>query len=198
MELDDLKQEWKQTPVKKIKNTDIMELIQHKSYGPVAALKKAFRRQIVVMIILPVLLFVTNMDDGNKALTSVMFWSYVAFCMGVVISSYFNYRIVDKMGDMDSMVKSNLVRQIGLLEARMKWNVIGSRIVLPFFILLTEIVPYFQYYRMLDKWHSLHPAIRFGAYAFLLLLHYFLSRRICQQKYGRHIAYLKSLVKEMQ
>ena len=41
MELDDLKQAWKQNKsIIKPKNTDIMNLIQHKTYGPVAALKK--------------------------------------------------------------------------------------------------------------------------------------------------------------
>jgi len=42
MELDDLKQAWKQQkPITTSKNTDIMDLIQHKTYGPVSALKKA-------------------------------------------------------------------------------------------------------------------------------------------------------------
>jgi hypothetical protein len=40
MELDDLKNSWKKTELKTNKNVDIMELIQHKSYGPVAALKR--------------------------------------------------------------------------------------------------------------------------------------------------------------
>jgi hypothetical protein len=82
MELDDLKQTWKQTPVQKATNTNIMELIQHKSYGPVGALKREFRKQIMVMAILPVALFLTNMNDISKVLNSVMFWSYVAFCLG--------------------------------------------------------------------------------------------------------------------
>jgi hypothetical protein len=198
MELDDLKQTWKQTPVKKATNTDIMELIQHKSYGPVSALKREFTKQIMVMAILPVLLFLTNLDDTSKVLNSVMFWSYVAFCLGVVVFAYCNYRIVEKMEGMDRMVRLNLEQQINTLQTRLRWKIVGLRIVLLYFIALTEIVPFFQHYRILDKWHSLTPAIRFGAYAALLLLQYFFSRRIIQRKFGRHIDYLRGLVKEMQ
>ena len=84
MELDDLKQTWKQTPIHKPVNTDIMELIQHKSYGPVNALKKEFLKQIRLMIILPILIFATNLNDIQKVLTSIMFWSYIAFCIGII------------------------------------------------------------------------------------------------------------------
>src|ERR1051325_5219705 len=104
MELDDLRHTWKETKIKKPKNTDIMELIQHKSYGPVAALKRGFKKQIKFMAVLPAILLLTNIDDVSKVLTSVMFWSYVAFCIGVIIFSYRNYRIAEKMEQMDGMV----------------------------------------------------------------------------------------------
>ena len=197
MELDDLKRAWKQTEIKNT-NTDIMKLIQHKSYGPIAALKKEFRKQIIVMMIIPLLLVMTNADDIAQVLTSVMFWSYVAFCMGVVAFAYYNYRIVKKMEAMDGMVTSNLEQQVNNLETRLKWKVIGVRIALLYFILLTEIVPYFQHYRMLDKWHALSPAIRFGSYAALLLLQYFLSSMIIRRKFGTHLNYLKDLMREIQ
>jgi len=63
MELDDLKQTWNQNQSTKPLNTDIMELIQHKSYGPLAALKKAFRKQIVLMAIIPAYFIMLNVDD---------------------------------------------------------------------------------------------------------------------------------------
>lgn len=198
MELDELKQTWKQTLIHKHLNSDIMELILQKSYGPLAALKRAFRKQILIMSILPIFIFLTNLDDVHKVLTSVMFWSYIAFCIGIIIFSWFNYRIVQKMESMDAMVKPNLEQQISVLETRLKWHVNGVRIVFVFFMVLTEVVPYFQHYRMLDKWHSLSPLIRFSAYAGLLLLQYFTIRSVLHRKFGQHLNYLKSLVKEMQ
>ena len=198
MELDVLKQSWNQTPIHKPVNTDIMELIQHKSYGPVTALKNSFSKQIKLMIVLPIFIFLTNLDDVHKVLSNIMFWSYIAFCLGLIIFSWFNYRIVQKMEVMDGIVKSSLEQQISILETRLKWHIIGVRLVFIFFMVLTEVLPYFQHYRMLDKWHSLSPFIRFSTYAGLLLLQYFSIRPILYRKFGQHLNYLKSLVREMQ
>ena len=198
MELDDLKNNWHQTPLTKNKNWDIMEIIQQKSYGPLAALKRTFRKQMVLMFLIPFMFLATNAQDIHGVLTSILFWSYVAFCIGVIAFAYYNYRIVSKMEDMDAMVKTNLEQQIQLLEKRANWQIIGLRGVTLFFIVLLEVVPYIQHYRMLDKWHSLPVAIRFGAYAALLVLQFFMNRIIKQRKVGRHLDYLKTLVKEMQ
>jgi hypothetical protein len=198
MELDDLKQSWKQNNTKQTTNTDIMELIQHKSYGPIAALKREFKRQMRIFVFIPALLIMTNAKDFPAVLYSVLFWAYIVFCLGVIVFSFYNYRIVEKMENMDGMVRTNLQKQVDLLETRLNWNQIGIRIALLVFIALTEILPYFQHYRMLDKWHSLNPFIRFGSYAALLLLQYFIGRWNCDRKFGAHIRHLKTLIKEMQ
>ena len=85
MELEDLKQTWEKTIIKKNKNTDIMDIMKHKSYGPIAALKREFRKQIIVMALLPLFLLITTIDDISKIYTNVLFWSYVAFCSGMII-----------------------------------------------------------------------------------------------------------------
>src|SRR5436190_4927120 len=198
MELDDLKQTWKETNIKKDKNTDIMDLMKHKSYGPIAALKREFRKQIAVMALLPLMLLFTTINDFSQIYSNVLFWSYVAFCLGMVIFASANYRIVKKMGTLDGLVLSNLKQQVDLLETRLKWKIVGLRIALLFFIALLEVVPLFQHYRMLDKWHSLSPLIRFGTYAAFLVLQYFLSRIVSERKFGAHIKYLKALMNEMQ
>ena len=198
MELDDLKQTWQQSQSTKTSNTDIMELIQHKTYGPVTSLKRAFRKQILLMIFIPALIVFNNAGNLTSVLNSVILWCYIAFCIGVIVFSYYNYRIVSKMESMDNLVKANLEQQVDLLETRMKWKKTGLMMALIFFILLTEIVPWFQHYRMLDKWHSLPPAIRCLIYAALFVLQYFANTWVNERRYGRHLNYLKELVKEMQ
>jgi len=61
---------------------------------------------------------------------------------------------------------------------------------------LTEIVPYIQHYRMLDKWHSLSPLIRIGSYAALLAVQYFLGRKLLYRKFGSHLKYLQDVLYE--
>jgi hypothetical protein len=197
MELDDLKDAWKQTTLRKNKNTDIMELIQHKSYGPVSALKRTFRKEIIVMILMPFFLLITSLDDISKPLSSVMYWSYVAFCSFMIYSAWRNYQLISKLEGMDGIVVSNLEKQITILELRLRRNIVSLRITMLFFIGLTELLPYFQHFRMLDKWHSLSPWIRIGVYSAFVLLQYFIGRQVMYRKYGRHLEYLKSLVNEM-
>jgi len=198
MELDEFKEAWKKTEIKKNLNTDIMKMLQHKSQGPLAALKREFRKQIIVMAILPLILILTVAGDVATAFTSILFWTYVVFCLAVIIFASFNYRRANKMSVMDGAVKSTFEQQLNVLQERLNWLVIGLRITLLFFVILVEVVPYFQHYRMLDKWHSLSPFFRFGCYIALLLIQYFVGRRIIYRKFGSHVAYLKELVKEME
>ncbi|HET7898729.1 MAG TPA: hypothetical protein VFL47_13690, partial [Flavisolibacter sp.] len=111
---------------------------------------------------------------------------------------YFNYRVVGKMEGMNGRVINNLQEQVNLLETRLRRNIIGVRLALLYFIVLLEVLPFFQHYRMLDKWHALSPWIRIGAYAGFVLFQYFVSRRLFQRKFGHHLSYLKDLVREMQ
>ena len=197
MELDDMKQAWQQTPVNNKSNTDIMVLIHQKSSGPVAALKSVYRKQMILMAIIPFVLISTNIQDLDKVFTSIMFWSYVIFCIGVILFARYNYRAAVKMETMDDKVLTNLTHQIDLLEKRARWEITGLRCVLLYFIALTEVAPYFQHYRMLDHWHSLPAAVRFGSYTALFLVQYFLNARLKEKKVGRHLRYLRGLVAEL-
>jgi hypothetical protein len=198
MELDDLKDAWKLAEKNQtIINNNIMELIRHKSYGPIAALKRRFRKQMILMPMMLVLV-IASLSEDHKILTSIMFWCYIVFCFSLSLYFYFNYNLVKKMECMDCMIKSNLERQIEILEKRLKWQITGVRFALILFIALAELLIYFQPGSMLLKWHSVAPWMRTLIYAGLLVLQYFLSRALSHYKYGQHLSYLKELVKEMQ
>jgi hypothetical protein len=198
MELDEIKQTWKNIKSDKSKSLNIVEMLQHKSYGPIAGLKREYRKQMMIMALVPFCLILTNAGALEMVFTSVMFWSYVAFCVAVVALSYYNYRTAGKMERMDGLVRENLDKQIGILEMRMKWSVTGGRIVLVYFIVLTEVLPYFQHFRMLELWHSVSPIYRLSAYAAILLTQHLVGQRVCQQRFGAHLRYLKELAKDME
>jgi hypothetical protein len=199
MELDEFKEQWKKKDsAPTIENKNIMEMIRQNSNGPVAALKQSYRRQIGVMLVLPIVLILTNIPQIESALTSVLFWVYTLFCVSVAIFARMNYRIVETLEERDGMVKSHLEKTIETLETRMRQNVKGVKITLLLFVVLTEVLPYFQHFRMLDAWHALSPFIRFGTYALLILLQHFSVRRMSYLKFGKHIERLKKLVGQMQ
>ena len=199
MELDDLKQTWKQTDnIPTSQNNNIMELIHQKSNGPIALLKQAFKNQVRFIVIIALLILVTNFRSVDQPSKGIILLGYMAFCAVFAIFFYYNYRLVSKMEVMDGVLKANLEKQIDILETRLKWHINGIAVVLIFFIVLAEVLPYFQHLRMLDKWHAVSPIIRFAAYAILITYQYFRSRKSSNRKFGQHLTYLKELVKELQ
>jgi len=198
MELEDLKQTWKrsETTIKPF-NDNILQLIQNKSYGPVAELKRRFRKQI---IIIPFLAFIVtnNLSRNHLIFTDVLFWCYIAFCVIVCISFYLNYRLIAKMQCMDCLIKSNLETQLKTLETRLQWHLKGVRVVLLFFIILLEVLMYFNLEPSLYKWYAQPLLLRLVIYVGLLMLQYFISKLVYKRKYGKHLAYLKKLVTELQ
>ena len=198
MELDDLKKDWNKINTTKIKNMEIMNLVHQKDNGPLAAIKGGLRKQIILMSIMPLLLIITNFSNLEGVFTSILFWSYVAFCIVVILFALNNFAIVKKMEARDGNVKSTLEEQISLLQQRERWKLNGLKLVLVFFIVLLEVVPFIQYYRMLNTWHGLNPLIRFGVYAGFFVMQHFMTKKISHRQFGKHLEYLRGLVREMQ
>ena len=133
MELDELKNQWKQTDkIKKNKNQNIMELIQNKSNGPIAELKRSFKNQIIGMTVLPVAFIAANLEHIDKTFSNALFWFFILFCISAIIFARLNYAFVEKMEGMDEKVKSNLEQQIVILDTRIRQK-------------LLEYIPHFYY-----------------------------------------------------
>ncbi len=99
---------------------------------------------------------------------------------------------------MDNMVKANLEKQISLLEKRATLETMGIRVFLLFFIVLFEVLPNFQHYRMLDKWHALPILVRILSYAGLALFQYIINRILKERRVGHNLKNLKDIVSQMQ
>jgi hypothetical protein len=197
MELDDFKKAWKQEDEKQTKTPHIMELIHQRSRGPIASLQTAFRKQMAAVVALMSMVVATQARNVDSVGSNLLFWTYMGFCAALIAGLYYNYRLTRKMSRMEGQVKSNLEQHVALLEQRLKWQTIGARVVILFFILLLEVIPLYQHLRMLDTWHALSPLTRFSSYAAFLVFQYFLSQAVTQRKFGRHLDRLKSLVNEL-
>ena len=197
MELDDLKKAWKQDENENLQTQNIMELIHQKSRGPIASLKNSFKRQMLAISTLLVVVLATNSRYIETVPAYILLFTYVAFCLSVILALFLNYRLTGKLESMDGNVKTNLEAYVTMLDRRLKWQYIGSRLVVVVLIILVELLPLFYHARMLDKWHSVSPFIRFPAYAAYLLFVYFMSRKVKERKFGRHLTHLRELLKEM-
>lgn len=197
MELDDLKGAWNKENKPATQTQNITKMIQQQSKGPIASLKHASLKQMRFMLFLMVAMIAMQIRNLDNAAAKIFIGTYVAFCILVAVFFYFNYRLTDKLEGFDGDVKSSLENYVSVLSRRLKWQSIGVKVVALIFIAMLEVLPYFLHARMLDKWHSLSPAIRFAAYAGFLLLQYFVSRSLQERKFGQHLSRLKELVKEL-
>lgn len=198
MELDELKQSWKQSTENiNLSNTNIMELIQNKSYGPIASLKRRFRKQLIILPVVVALLAI-QLSRHHAIFSDILFWCYVVICLLICGYFYFSYRLVSNMQCADCMVKANLEKQIHMLAKAYKWRLIVMRLLFIFFIVLLEVMLYFQQEPSLIKWYAQPLSVRLLCYAGLVVLFYVVSKLILNRKYGKHIRYLKELVQQMQ
>ena len=198
MELDDLKQPWLES-AKNIKplNTNVMEIIQNKSYGPAAQLKRNFRKMIIIIPIVVTMLIV-NLSKKHDIFSDVLFWFYIIFISSMMLFFYYNYRLINKMQCMDCLVKSNLEKQVKTLENGFKWRMVIIRGAFIIFIVLLEVLMYYQQEPALAKWYAQPATIRMSAYAILITAWYFITKLIFRTRYGKHIQNLKNLVQQME
>src|SRR5687767_1525123 len=101
MELDDLKHAWKQENNKQTKTQDIMELIHQKSKGPIASLKTAFRKQMMVVTALMSIVIAIQAKNVDSISSNLLFWTFIGFCLSMIFAFYYNYRYTGKMENMD-------------------------------------------------------------------------------------------------
>lgn len=174
-----------------------MDIIQHKSSGPVAALRSSYKRLMGVMTVVPIAIFLTNLPNADAMLSSLLFWTYIAFCAGVFLFARLSLSAVRKLERTEEAVKDHLEQQVSVLALRLRQKIVFQKATLLVLIALTEITPYFQHYTMLAKWHSLPVLLRVATYATLFLLQHFAVRRVAQAKYGQHIQRLQQIVEDM-
>ena len=197
MELDDLKPAWKREDRTTKTTTDMTTLIHQKSRSPLASLQKGFRTQRIMFTTSMVVIVVTFSKYLSSLSSYIFFWTYIGLCLFVIAAFAVNSMQVRKMERMDNSVRENLERQVTLLEQRLNWQGILVRMAIILFIVLLEVIPHFQYIKMLNTWHDLPIGLRFLAYAGYLTLQYFLSRYVRKRKFGRHLDHLKALLQEV-
>src|SRR5439155_7657091 len=100
---------------------DIMDMIQNSSDGPVARLKKRFRKG---MIIIPMIAaFTLNMLLKKPDFMHIVIASYIgAFCIIMMIYFFIGYRQMSAMQIINDDVKSALLRQVGVLQNGLLWR----------------------------------------------------------------------------
>lgn len=199
MELDQFKNEWNTpeaagfTPATK----PLSALIQDKSYGPGAALREQFRRQLLLVPVFAVVM--AYKFWANPALlhnAAVWFFIGVALLLGAFFA--WNMFLLNRIQHPGEALKAAIEKDIHQLERRFLQFNIGYRLVLILLAVLMEWMMHQQLFPELQDWYAVVIGWRIAAYAGIIILTWFQGRYIYRKTYGPHIEYLKSIVGKME
>ena len=196
MELDDLKNTWKQERIHQNKTQNIMEMIHHESLGPVAMLKKKFKRRLIfisVLIIITALTFLTQLSIGEK----VWFFISIMGCLIVFVNTYSNYELTSELERRDGPVKAQVESYVATIEKRLKrqYNIEFGFVLL--LGMLIEIAIHFYHGELAEAWNAVNPLVRLASYILFFVVLYLLTRYTKWRDFDRHVNRLKNLLNEL-
>lgn len=198
MELDDLKQKWTTSNEKiKLPDRDILDMIQNDSQGPVAKLKRRFRKG---MVLLPAIAIITatRLAQKHGFIYEVFTWYFITFCLLITLYFYLNYRVVSQIQTVEGDVKTNLKRQVLLLQTGLKWRLLITRGLMILFIILLEFLMQLKQDNGFEGWHHQPIFLRLLVYAGTFSGFYLLTKFATNLRYKKHIRHLESLTEQMQ
>lgn len=198
MELENLKEMWGQRSQEDFKsyNSNFMELIHDRNYGPVATLKNKFWRQITIFpLALCVIIYV--FIKNPELLNNILMWVLVAVMFALAAFYWFNYTIVKKLQNTNSSVKESIEKNISTLENGFKKYLLARRILYVIFVIFLEILMYFHREPDYESWYSVSVYFRVLVYILGFFIIHFLAKFSYKKQFGQHISYLRDLLNKM-
>ncbi|WP_162915789.1 hypothetical protein [Paraflavitalea soli] len=171
-----------------------MELIQQKSHGPAAALKKAFKKQLLIIPTLVILVgdAVINPSRQTDPFFS-LFFGITVLTMVFFAVAYFTLR---NMGKTDAPVVDQLKRQLRSLQDMMLFYRIISLAGVLMLVIFLEVFKDLWTGTAVANWYEVGLWLRIPAYGGLLFSAYVVFNRIYQKDYGQHLDELKKSLSE--
>lgn len=198
MELDNLKQTWQESSnISKPLKNNTMDLIQNKSYGPLASLISKFKTQLLA-IPLFIGLVIYQLSTKPQLFHSPSIW--VLYSIGLMLSIYFvyNYLLASKLQNPSDAVKHNMEVQLKRLETGFKWFHIVASIFYVLIPVALELALYFNIEKDFQEWGQVSIYIRVLTYIAGFVFMILLSKRWFKKEYGEHLQNLKRLIEQMQ
>ena len=208
MELENLKSIWhglEPPPTSEPDRELIFALLQKKSRGPVARMRRNLIKELLLIIVtyIPVIIFYLVEFEGRLSPISGLF-----FLVGLFFCGYY-YRklmLLKEMQCVTCMVRSNLARQVRTLKKYTRFYLLAGTLVIPFAAILSYAILRWKLPRATGilLYHRLSPAPWWtNSILWLLLLApltiaiYYLNAWYINRLYGRHIKKLQELLREM-
>jgi ABC-type multidrug transport system fused ATPase/permease subunit len=195
MELDDFKQDWKksgeqfQTP-----EYNLNDLLISQSSGPLSALKKKYKNQV---ILLPLAAGLLGFIVAQKPILqqSAFIWFIIPVLLLLALMYYRDYRLVVNMEQTTTKsLKSSLQVNITLLNRNAKQQLHFTRIILVVFILILEATMYYQHTADFNFWQEVLLPIRLVFYSLMLFIQPYVTTYFFNLSFGNYITRLQQLL----
>jgi hypothetical protein len=205
MELDDMKNIWKDKSIEAAGADKISAMIGKQSQSPIAKMKRNLRMELLILIfslgIVAAYYFI-----AFKSEYSIIGWVYALL---LILFCYYFFRknkLLDEMQCSSCRVKSNLELQLRMLERYVKFYLISGTAILPILFIFLGIVLYFKKPTLINETvlypSGTNPVWKFLLAWFILLsvsttIMWILNRGYVNKLYGRHINKLKQLLTQI-
>jgi hypothetical protein len=201
MELDDLKQVWQQQTPENIdvrNDKKIIDMIQNKNYGPLSILKSRFSRHLMIFP-LGVFAFVYAFIEKPQLLQNPLMWFFLGFVLYVAGFMYFFYRTTNRLLTFQYSLKQDMEKDVKALDTRYRRMSYSNGIALIALFVFSEILMYYHQEPDYEGWYKVALYWRILAYIGAIALNYLSYRKLGWYKQvGRHIDYLKNMLREME
>ena len=207
MELDDLKDIWKEVGEKPIlqQQQPLMEMLSKPSHSPIAKMKRYLLAELVLLIVLlgacAIYYFI-----AFKGTFSIFAWMYIIIAIAFGIYYYYKNKLLNEMQCSNCMVKANLERQVNKLQKFVRAYLLYGTLLLPVVILFLWIVLYSRLPHLGD-WMIFFPSNKMPLWETILIntvsltlvtiILYYLNKGYINKLYGRHIKRLREIIREM-
>lgn len=195
MELDDLKQSWKNEEQQyKTSDYDLSNILTKKIDSPLNTLRIKYKRQLILLPVAAIVLIVMTFVKPELQ-HNAMIWVVVPLMIFQICRYYLNYRTVLKMllTD-DSGVKQRLEENLKALKKDSNRDLQLLRLILFLFIAAAELTISYDLVPAYQGLKSVGLPVRAGVYVLLFLVQPYISKYFFNLHFGQYINRLQELV----
>lgn len=194
MDLDNLKQVWKDqhVTVDPTREDQLQSILQKKSRSPIAKMKRNLLWELILVIVLYsiVIIYYTIADQGRFREISIVL---AAVAIIFLVYYYKKKKLLNEMECVTCEVRSNLQRQVLVLEKYVKFYYIAGSIVaaIAYFVAGLIVLKKNVYFN-LSKSNDIWIFVVIGVVLTVAL--FFLNKWYVNKLYGQHVNRLKNLL----
>ena len=197
MELDSLKDIWKQAGVSDLPQTpDIRTLIRQRSQNSLARMQRNLRFEVFLMLFLYGAMAVYYfLGFGGK-------FSYLSWTLIGLVSFYFVYffyknRLLNQMRKGGSELRTTLETQLKTLSNYLRFYLVSGTLLVPVILIFTYGVAFYN--RAPEKafpgWGLVGGLLLFVV--LITIAAYYINKWYVRKLYGRHINHIKRILEEL-